>query len=115
MPPVRQELRSRLKPPKKSSQSARTATKPQPKAEQSKPRAKNREAAPAGRTTSKTAPPKQRTAPSPKNDFPSETAISCSTIVQPLASDEPPKEANQAVVRLSGQLGRPFPPSIVPR
>jgi hypothetical protein len=66
------------------------------------PRAKSREAAPAARTTSKTAPPKQRTAPSPKNDLPSETAISASTIVQPPASDEPPKEANQAVVAAAG-------------
>ena len=89
-------------PPKKASQSARPATKPQPTAEQSMPRAKSREAAPAARTTSKTAPPKQRTAPSPKNDLPSETAISASTIVQPPASDEPPKEANQAVVAAAG-------------
>ena len=57
-------------PPKKASQSARPATKPQPKAEQSMPRAKTREAAPAARSTSKTARPKQRTAPSPKNDVP---------------------------------------------
>ena len=89
-------------PPKKASQSARPATKPQPTAEQSMPRAKSREAAPAARTTSKTAPPKQRTAPSPKNDLPSETAISASTIVQPPASDETPKEANQAVVAAAG-------------
>jgi hypothetical protein len=89
-------------PPKKASQSARPATKPEPKAEQSMPRAKSREAAPAARTTSKTAPPKQRAAPSPKNDLPSETAISASTIVQPPASDEPPKEANQAVVAAAG-------------
>jgi hypothetical protein len=88
-------------PLKKASQSARPATKPQPPAEQSMPRAKSREAAPAART-SKTAPPKQRTAPSPKNDLPSETAISASTIVQPPASDEPPKEANQAVVAAAG-------------
>ena len=88
-------------PPKKASQSARPATKPQPTAEQSMPRAKSREAAPAART-SKTAPPKQRTAPSPKNDLPSETAISASTIVQPAASDEPPKEANKAVVATAG-------------
>ena len=88
-------------PPKKASQSARPATKPKPTAEQSMPRAKSREAAPAART-SKTAPPKQRTAPSPKNDLPSETAISASTIVQPPASDEPPKEANQAVVAAAG-------------
>ena len=87
-------------PPKKASQSARPATNPQPTAEQSMPRAKSREAAPAARTTSKTAPPKQRTAP--KNDLPSETAISASTIVQPPASDEPPKEANQAVVAAAG-------------
>jgi len=66
------------------------------------PRAKNSEAAPAARPTNKTAPPKQRTAPSPKNDLPSETAISASTIVQPPASDEPPKEANQAVVAAAG-------------
>jgi len=66
------------------------------------PRAKSREATPTARTTSKTAPPKQRTAPSPKNDLPSETAISASTIVQPPASDEPPKEANQAVVAAAG-------------
>ena len=90
------------RPPKKASQSARPATKPQPTAEQSMPRANSREAAPAARTTSKTAPPKQRTAPSPKNDLPSETAISTSTIVQPPASDEPPKEANQAVVAAAG-------------
>ena len=88
-------------PPKKASQPARPATKPQPKAEQSMPPAKGREAAPAARTTSKTASPKQRTAPSPKNDLPSETAIS-STIVHPPASDEPPKEANQAVVAAAG-------------
>jgi hypothetical protein len=88
-------------PPKKASQSARPATKPQPKAEQSMPRAKAREAAPAARSTSKTARPKERTAPSPKNDVP-ETAISASTIVQPRASDEPPKEANQAVVAAAG-------------
>jgi hypothetical protein len=89
-------------PPKKASQSARPATKPQPPADQSMPRAKNSEAAPAARTTSKAAPPKQRTAPSPKNDLPSETAISASTIVQPPASDEAPKEANQAVVAAAG-------------
>ena len=88
-------------PPKKANQSARPATKPQPKAEQSMPRAKSGEAAPAARTTSKAAAPKQRTAPSPKNDLPSETAISASTIVQPPASDEPPKE-NQAVVAAAG-------------
>jgi hypothetical protein len=64
------------------------------------PRAKSREAAPAARTTSQTAPPKQRTAP--KNDLPSETAISASTIVQAPASDEPSKEANQAVVAAAG-------------
>ena len=98
-------------PPKKASQSARPATKPQPTAEQSMPRAKSREAAPAARTTSKTAPPKQRTAPSPKNDLPSETAISASTIVQPPASDEPPKEANQAVVAAAGAVW-PTPPAI---
>jgi len=89
-------------PPKKASQSARPATKPKPTAEQSMPRAKSREAAPAARTTSKTTPPKERTARSPKNDLPSETAISASTIVQPPASDEPPKEANQAVVAAAG-------------
>jgi hypothetical protein len=89
-------------PPKKASQSARPATKPQPPADQSMPRAKNSEAAPAARTTRKTGPPKQRTAPSPKNDLPSETAISASTIVQPPASDEPRKEANQAVVAAAG-------------
>ena len=88
-------------PPKKASQSARPATKPQPTAEQSMPRAKSREAAPAART-SKTAPPRQRTAPSPQNDLPSETAISASTIVQPAASDEPPREANKAVVATAG-------------
>ena len=88
-------------PPKKASQSARPATKSQPTAEQSMPRAKSREAAPAART-SKTAPPKQRTAPSPKNDLPSETAISASTIVQPAAPDEPPREANKAVVATAG-------------
>jgi hypothetical protein len=98
-------------PPKKASQSARPATKPEPKAEQNMPRAKSREAAPAARTTSKTAPPKQRTAPSPKNDLPSETAISASTIVQPPASDEPPKEANQAVVAAAGAVW-PTPPAI---
>jgi hypothetical protein len=91
-------------PPKKASQSARPATKPEPKAEQNMPRSKSREATPAARTTSKTAPPKQRTAPSPKNDLPSETAISASTIVQPPASDEPPKEANQAVVAAAGAV-----------
>jgi hypothetical protein len=89
-------------PPKKANQSARPVTKPQPKAEQSMPLAKGREATPAARVTSKAAPPKQRTAPSPKNDLPSETAISASTIVQPAASDEPPKEANQAVVAAAG-------------
>src|SRR3954454_20300671 len=89
-------------PPKKASQSARPATKPQPTAEQSMSRAKSREAAPVARTTSKTAPPKQRAAPTPKNDLPSETAISASTIVQPPASDEAPKEANQAVVAAAG-------------
>jgi hypothetical protein len=89
-------------PPKKASQSARPATKPQPTVDQSMPRAKSREAAPVARTTSKTAPPKQRAAPSPKNDLPSETAISASTIVQPPASDEAPKEANQAVVAAAG-------------
>jgi hypothetical protein len=86
-------------PPKKASQSARPATKPPPKAEQSTPRAKSREE-PVARTTSKTAPPKQRAAPSPKNDLPSETAISASTIVQPAASDESLK--NQAVVAAAG-------------
>ena len=45
--------------------------------------------------------PKQQI-PSPKNDLPSETAISASTIVQPAASDEPPKEANKAVVATAG-------------
>jgi hypothetical protein len=99
------------RPPKKASQSARPATKPQPTAEQSIPRANSREAAPAARTTNKTAPPKQRTVPSPKNDFPSETAISASTIVQPPASDEPPKEANQAVVAAAGAVW-PTPPAI---
>jgi hypothetical protein len=85
-------------PPKKASQSA----KPQPTGDQSMPRAKSREAAPVARTTSKTLPQKQRAAPSPKNDLPSETAISASTIVQPPASDEAPKEANQAVVAAAG-------------
>jgi hypothetical protein len=89
-------------PPKKASQSGRPATKSEPKAEQSMPRAKSREAAPAARTTSKTAPPKQRTAQRPKNDLASETAISASTIIQPPASDEPPKEANQAVMAAAG-------------
>ena len=89
-------------PPKKANQSGRPATKPQPKAEQSMPRAKNGEAAPAARTMSKTAAPKQRATPNPQNDLPSETAISASTIVQPPASDEPPKEANQAVVAAAG-------------
>ena len=93
-------------PPKKASQSARPATKPQPTAEQSMPRAKSREAAPAARTTSKTASPKERTARSPKNDLPSETAISASTIIQPPASDQPPKEdnRNQAVVAAAGAV-----------
>jgi hypothetical protein len=91
-------------PPKKASQPARPATKPQPKAEQSMPPAKGREAAPAARTTSKTALKKQPAAPSPKNDLPSETAISASTIVQPPASDQPPKDdnRNQAVVAAAG-------------
>jgi hypothetical protein len=91
-----------VQPPKKASQSARPATKPQVRADQSMPRAKKSEAAPAARTTSKTAPPKQQTAPSPKNDLPAETAISASTIVQSPASDEPPKDANQAVVAAAG-------------
>jgi hypothetical protein len=89
-------------PPKKANQSGRPATKPQPKAEQSMPRAKNGEAAPAARTMSKTAAPKQRATPNPQNDLPSETAISASTIVQPPASNEPPKEANKAVVAAAG-------------
>ena len=101
-------------PPKKAS-TARPGIKPQPTAEQSMPRAKSREAAPAARTTSKTAPPKQQSAPSPKNDLPSETGISASTIVQPAASDEPPKEANKAVVAIAGAAWPTFPPSIVPR
>jgi len=100
-------------PPKKASQSARPATKPKPTAEQSMPRAKSREAAPAARTTSKTAPPKERTARSPKNDLPSETAISASTIIQPPASNQPPKEnnRNQAVVAAAGAVW-PTPPAI---
>jgi hypothetical protein len=89
-------------PPKKASQSARPATKPEPKAEQIMPRAKSREAAPAARKASKTAAPKQRTAPSPQNDLPSETAISASTIFQPPASEELPKEPNQTVVAAAG-------------
>jgi hypothetical protein len=89
-------------PPKKASQSARPATKPPHKAEQSIPRAKSREAAPAARTTSKTVSSKQQAAPSPKNELAPETAISASTIAQPPASDEPPKEANQAVVAAAG-------------
>ena len=100
-------------PPKKASQSARPATKPQPTAEQSMPRAKSREAAPAARTTSKTAPQKQQAASSPKkNDPASETAISTSTIIQPPASDQPPKEErNQAVVAAAGAVW-PTPPAI---
>ena len=101
-------------PPKKASQSARPATKPQPKAEQSMPRAKGREASLAARTTSKTAPQKQQAAPSPKkNDPASETAISTSTIIQPPASDQPPKEdnRNQAVVAAAGAVW-PTPPAI---
>jgi len=100
-------------PPKKASQSARPATKPKPTAEQSMPRAKSREAAPAARTTSKTTPPKERTARSPKNDLPSETAISASTIIQPPASNQPPKEdnRNQAVVAAAGAVW-PTPPAI---
>ena len=95
-------------PPKKASQSARPATKPQPTAEQSMPRAKSREAAPAARTTSKTAPQKQQAASSPKkNDPASETAISTSTIIQPPASDQP----NQAVVAAAGAVW-PTPPAI---
>jgi hypothetical protein len=96
-------------PPKKANQSARPTTKPQPKAEQSTPRAKNSEAAPAARTTSKTVPPKQRTAPRPTNDLPSETAISASTIVQPPASDEPPKDVNKAVVAAAGAVWPTLP------
>ena len=96
-------------PPKKASQSARPATKPQPTAEQSMPRAKSREAAPAARTTSKTAPQKQQAASSPKkNDPASETAISTSTIIQPPASDQP---NNQAVVAAAGAVW-PTPPAI---
>ena len=56
----------------------------------------------AARTMSKTAAPKQRATPNPQNDLPSETAISASTIVQPPASNEPPKEANKAVVAAAG-------------
>jgi hypothetical protein len=100
-------------PPKKS-QSARPATKPQPKAEQRMPRAKDREASLAARTTSKTAPQKQQAAPSPKkNDPASETAISTSTIIQPPASDQPPKEdnRNQAMVAAAGAVW-PTPPAI---
>jgi hypothetical protein len=89
-------------PPKKTNQSARPATKPTSKTEQSMPRAKSRDAAPAARTTSKTLPQKQRATPSPQNDLPSETAISASTIVQPPASDEPLKKANQALVAAAG-------------
>jgi hypothetical protein len=89
-------------PAKKASQSVRPATKPQPRADQSMPRAKNSEASPVARTTSKTPPPKQRTAPSPRNDLPLETAISASMIVQPPASDERPRNANQAVVAAAG-------------
>jgi hypothetical protein len=66
------------------------------------PRAKNSEAAPAARTTSKTLPQKQRATPSPQNDLPSETAISASTIVQPPASDKPLKKADQALVAAAG-------------
>ena len=96
-------------PPKKASQSARPATKPQPTAEQSMPRAKSREAAPAARTTSKTAPQKQQAASSPKkNDPASETAISTSTIIQPPASDQ---RTNQAVVAAAGAVW-PTPPAI---
>jgi hypothetical protein len=96
-------------PPKKTNQSARPGTKPTPKAEQSMPRAKSREAAPAARTTSKTAPPKQRAPLSPKNDLPSETAISASTIVQPPASNEPPKEANKVAVAAAGSAWPSLP------
>jgi len=98
-------------PSKMASQSARPSTKPQPKAEQSLPQAKSREAAPVARTTSKTASPKQRAAPSPTNDLPSETAISASTIVQPPPSDHPPKEANHALVAAAGAVW-PTPPVI---
>ena len=88
-------------PPKKASQSARPVIKQQPKAEQSIPRAKG---APAARAASKTTLEKQPAAPSPKNDLASETAISASTIVQPPASDQSPKEGNpnQAVVAAAG-------------
>jgi hypothetical protein len=96
-------------PPKKASQSARPATKPPHKVEQSMPRAKSREAAPAARTTSKTVPSKQQAAPSPKNDLASETAISASTIVEPPASDQPPKEANQDVVAAAGAVWPTLP------
>jgi hypothetical protein len=88
-------------PSKKASQSARPATKPQPKAEQNTQRPKG---APAARTASKTTLEKQPFAPSPKNDLASETAISASTIVQPPASDQPLKEGNgnPAVVAAAG-------------
>ena len=103
-------------PSKKASQPARPATKPQPKAEQNLPRAKSREVAPPARTTgNKTAVPKQQAGPLPKNDLASETAISASTIVQPLGSDQPPKDANQAVVAAAGAAWPTPPPPIVPR
>ena len=101
-------------PPKKASQSARPATKPESNAAQSMPRAKSREAAPAVRKASKTASPKQRIAPSPQNELPSETAISASTIVQPPASEESPRNQIKLWWQLP-ELGRPFPASIIPQ
>jgi hypothetical protein len=94
-------------PPKKASQSARSATKQQSKAEQSMPRAKGREASPTALTTSKTALQKQRAAPSPQKDSTSETTVATSTIVQPPAS--PPKEENQALVAAAGAVWPALP------
>jgi hypothetical protein len=73
------------------------------------PRAKGREASPTALTTSKTGLQKQRAAPIPQKDSTSETTVATSTIVQPPASDQPPKEENQALVAAAGAVWPTLP------
>ena len=102
-------------PPKKASQSARPATKPQPTAEQSMPRAKSREAAPAARRRVKRRLRSSGLLPAPRMISRQRRRYLLLRLFSRQLRMNHPRKRIKLWWRLPGQLGRLFPPSIVPR
>ena len=102
-------------PPKKASQSARPATKPEPKAEQNMPRAKvaKRHPLPARRVKRRLR--SSGLLPAPRMISPQRRRYLLLRLFSRQLRMNHPRKRIKLWWRLPGQRGRLFPPSIVPR